>query len=615
MVTPFASPCPPVQWVLQITGRRRRTYPKLSSPCSNRWSRPVLPGPKPGLGWGGDVFPPRADERSWAPPTPTSAQRAWRRAISVPELWLAILGIGLYAPPAMRVAQLSPDAVEYIDIARRLAAGEGFLLGIKAYHVGGNDILHDGMAERAPLYPILAALLLRTGAGLAGLQFANVVLAGLCIVLVCGLGRTLFGRQVGVLTGLLAVASPVLLVRLVPPMTEALSASLTLLAVWLVTRFGSPPRAAAFVSAGAALGLAYLMRPTVAALAVALPLGWLLMRCRGQALGRPLAAFGVGVLAFVAPVSVYSLLTRGTLSYSGQSYLYAVFRDADVLRNGFRGPLPTPLEFVTDNAAFVVAAIAENTRSYSGLLLFDVDWLLPLAPAWPVALWMLARGRYPRRVWPALVVAAINFLTYAATWANFQERYQLMTLMLLLPFAVHGLSGLGLDRLVWSFGPIRTGRITLLHLVVLAVVFVWSATLVRQYGGTFTYGGEPVGTRTDRDLRWTGPPRWVQDGDLTRLLDWIDARTEVDDSLAHGQPWPLTFFTGRSSTLLPIRLDQPRLQQFVEWYRVGYVVIDTRDRDRRGYQGYLEALSGLGVRWSAVGAYRVFDTRALWRRA
>jgi len=30
-----------------------------------------------------------------------------------------------------------PDAIEYLDIARRLAAGDGFMLGIKAFHFGG----------------------------------------------------------------------------------------------------------------------------------------------------------------------------------------------------------------------------------------------------------------------------------------------------------------------------------------------------------------------------------------------------------------------------------------------------------------------------------------------
>ena len=532
---------------------------------------------------------------------------AWAATAS-PEAWLALVAWAVYVPPAARVVQLGPDAVEYVDIARRLLAGEGFLLGVKAYHVGGTDILHDGLAERAPLYPLLAALVLAGGAGLPGLQVVNAALAGISAALVCAIGRSLFGQQVGILAGILAIASPVVLVRMVPPMTEALHSSLTLLATWLVLRFSCPPRPAAMLAAGVALGLGYLARPTTALLALALLAGLIVVAGRRHDLRRPLAAFAGGLLALVTPISLYSLLTRGSPSYSGQSYLYAVFKDSDVLRNGYRGPLPTAGEFIAANFPFVVGAIAENAAAYAQMLVLDVDWLLLLAPAWPLALLALARGQYPRVAWPALLVAAANFATYAATWSNYQERYQLLTLLLLLPFAVDGLGRLGLGRL-------RLGKshLTGLHLAVLVVAAFWSATLVRQYQGQFSYGGQPVGARTDRGVRWTGPPRWVGDNDLARLLDWIDGRTAPREGLAHGQPWPLTFFTGRPATLLPIRLTEEQLRAFIVDYRVGYVAIDTRDRDRRGYQTQLEALSAAGVRASAVGAYRVFDTRSLWR--
>ncbi len=36
----------------------------------------------------------------------------------------------------------------FVDVARRLLNGEGYVVGIKAYHFGGTAVLHNGLAER-----------------------------------------------------------------------------------------------------------------------------------------------------------------------------------------------------------------------------------------------------------------------------------------------------------------------------------------------------------------------------------------------------------------------------------------------------------------------------------
>src|SRR5205814_2856432 len=63
----------------------------------------------------------------------------------------------------------------------------------------------------------------------------------------------------------------------------------------------------------------------------------------------PLLACAAATALSVIPISLYSLLTRGTLSYSGQTYLYAVYKDPEVMEFGFNAPIPTPFTFVRDN--------------------------------------------------------------------------------------------------------------------------------------------------------------------------------------------------------------------------------------------------------------------------
>lgn len=78
--------------------------------------------------------------------TPSAGIGGWLRRLGPIELWLGPGAFPLYLPTATRVLKLGPDVVEYLGIGRRSAAGEGFLLGVKAFHFGGTQVLHDGLA-------------------------------------------------------------------------------------------------------------------------------------------------------------------------------------------------------------------------------------------------------------------------------------------------------------------------------------------------------------------------------------------------------------------------------------------------------------------------------------
>jgi hypothetical protein len=525
-----------------------------------------------------------------------------------PALWLALLAFVLYLPPAVSVVQLNADAVEHVDIARRLLAGEGYALGVKGYFLGDSGVLHDGLDERPPLYPLLLAGLLRAGLGLPAAQVVNALLAAACAALVYAIGSALFGRRTASLAGLLAALSPPVLAWMVPPMTEALAIFLALLATWLLVRELDAPRVGSFAAAGTALGLGYLARPTMAVSAAALLLGVVLASRERHRLLRPLLALALGVAIFAAPITLYSLATRGSPSYSGQSYLYSVFDDDEVGQPPFGRSLPPPGQFIMANREFVVAAMGRNIRAYAGEIFLDPRWLLLLLPAWPAALLALVRGRYPPAAWPVLLLAGANFFLYALTWANHQLRYQLLTLLLLLPFAVDGLARLGLPRLRLGSRP----SLTALHLAVASIGLLWLQSFFDEYRGQYRYFNEPVEPRLDYGLRWTGPSGWVKLRDLPQTMDWITAHTEPGDVLAHHAPWLSTFFTERPSTRMPSRPDPDTLRRFLVDYRVAYVLLSTDDYRRR-YQESLQALQSAGVRPLTVAGYPAFDTRALWQ--
>jgi 4-amino-4-deoxy-L-arabinose transferase-like glycosyltransferase len=568
-----------------------------------------------------EVSPPSPGEaESLDDPRPAPGGREGRHSRPAPAAWaagalrrpavlIALLAFLLYLPAALRIAQVQPDAAEYIDIARHLLAGQGYTLAIKAYHFGGTEVVHDGLQQRAPLYTFLVAAVFRLGGGLVALQVVNAALTAGSVGLVCAIGGRLFGARSGVLAGLLGVASPVLLTYMLPPMSEALSIALALLAVWLVVRGLERPTGRTFAASGLALGLAYLTRQPTGILAAPLLVGMLLAKPCRREWQRTLGAFVLGLALVAGPVTVWSLATRGSASYSGQTYLYAVFDETDVKENAFRRPVLTPGQFVAANPEFVAKAVVDQLGQYTRMLFLKDEWLLLLLPAWPLTLLALVRGRYPAAAHLVLLVAAASFLGYAATWSTFKQRYQLLTLLLLLPFAVDGLARLGLVRLAVP----RARWLSLLIVVVLGVAAYWSAELRDEYQAAIR-GPDPASRRDIiRGVLWTGLSDWIRDDDLPRLLTWLEANSAPDAVLAHPAPWPFTFHTGRPATLLPRRLDAATLRTFLRNYRVAYVVLNDADRRRLGYQDSFEALQAEGVGATSVGSFRVYDTRVLWR--
>ena len=535
----------------------------------------------------------------------------WRVAAS-PALLVGLLAWALMLPPAARVIQLSPDMVEYVDVARRVAHGEGYVLGIKAYHIGGPEVVHDGLLHRTPLFTLIMAGMLALGLDLYAVQVVNAAFGAVAAGLVCSIGMRLFGRTVGIAAGVLAAASPVGLAQQVHLQSDALATALTLGALRLVIVAADRGTIGPALLAGLLFGIAYLARPPVvvipAVLLLALPLlAPSLKEARRLMLGL------IGGLAIVGgPATAFSLLTRGRLSYSGKGYLYGVVSDADIMENGYGSTPLSPLAFVTADPGFVLGAIWTVTTLYFRSIFFEREWLAPLALGWPGALLALARGRYP---WPAklmLVAAAANFVFYALTWSSWQDRFMLTTVYLLLPFVVDGL----LRTFRWVVALVRVpDRVTivLLGAAVVVVLVLWSPRFLDQYQGQFSYGERPVGTRVTEGLRWTGPPRWVNDGSLDDGIEWIGSRAAPDAVLAHGQPWQYGFFTGRPMVLLPYRLSDDLLRRFLIEYRVSYVLYDPRDPQRREYADQLRDLSDDGVRSQRVRNLVVFDTRPLWQ--
>ena len=144
-----------------------------------------------------------------------------------------------------------PDEQEYFRVIGNFLGGQGL-------------IVHGTMkAFRPPLFPLLASSAWWTGAGMAGVRGAQVVLSALTVLLIRRLGKRLFSPAAGTAAGAIAAIYPFFIYYTAFLLTETLFIFLVVLTVLLFVETAGEPSARRAWAAGACLGLAGLCRPAM----------------------------------------------------------------------------------------------------------------------------------------------------------------------------------------------------------------------------------------------------------------------------------------------------------------------------------------------------------------
>lgn len=206
------------------------------------------------------------------------------------SVWLEIRTL-----PIVRSPQL--DSLEYVEWARRIAAG---------------DFTWPAPPPHGPGYPYFLGLLLAVSGSPAAIAVVQAAAGGLTCVLAAWLGRRFFGRGTGVLAGLLLAVSGAVAFLDVSTFSEGLLLLLaTAVLVAIGPRGASPPTAWRAAGTGLLVGLAALVRPTALLL---LPIAaWTYLRRSGRrGRGLMLAAVAASVCAVtILPVTLANLRTTG----------------------------------------------------------------------------------------------------------------------------------------------------------------------------------------------------------------------------------------------------------------------------------------------------------------
>jgi hypothetical protein len=582
------------------------------------------------------------------------AGNAGRKPLLTFALLVAVsLAVRLY--PAVTAVNLTPDAVEYLDMARQDARGEFGAVTLKRHYLDAYPVTYPGNGLRPPLFPLAAGAVLAAGGSVITVQAANALAASLAVGVWFLAFAPLFSWRAAAGGALAASFSIWYWGSSVIALTEPLSMLLAGLTAWVVTT-GRWRTLGGAAGLGGLCALSFLTRRMNGML---LPLvlglfGLEAWRGTGSVTDRLRFAGRCLVLLFVwaavlAPFAVKNVRDFGTPFYDPNT---AVFRGGEETFDHYSASPPaTFAEYVRHKgvrplAASVGRAALKNLKAS----LAGPGGLGLLSLALPLVVFYLFRGSQPPGVWFLVSLAVLNFTAYSLVGFHGYDdpRFILFTTFPLCPLCLQAL-----ERWPWIGSPVHP--------------------FVGAFGGPSsrnTAGGSPARTRNHRrgalapspsvsspcpedapahrirkgpeNRRFAGEgkkpeirsavvgllvaasvlqgvgvfalrirkiPTVILDGtpvrvlpeallrypplEYDRLFEEIGRRTAPGEIVATGMPWLVHFFAGRPTALLPVDLDLETLPAYLRAYRVRTVVLDPASMGRERFGEYRELLGDL----------------------
>jgi len=443
------------------------------------------------------------------------------------------------------------DPANYVEVARNMLAGEGLTSNVVGnfYH-RYKSVRHPEDRRPSAWSLVLAGSMAVFGESEFAATLPNLFLGLLLApVLVYLLAQQLrLSSAVCLTAAIVFVTWPYWLKQALDAGADVLFTSLLLLSLLAIVRAGE--RKEAMLLAGAAVGLAYTVKP--AALLVLVPLAayYWLDQARLSARRRLLCLVGFAgvILLFASPMLIRNYLAFGNPIYSTNTYTAGHIRmDASglsLLHVYWGEPFPSLSGWLGQAglAGAVATAVGQLGRAlallFGGIGLFFVP---------PCVIMILGVG-YHRRVRNLWVFAGLFVLEVVLAWVVL-PRYLLVVLPVVAISAAAG--GMTIAQRIWA---IRRDAEAALLSVVLLVASV----------GVGGYGYWRVREHSANSLRRAH----------IEMADWAKQQLSADSVIMTHYPYLVRFYSGRPVVQIPFD-DADAIERVWRHYGVGTVVVPT----------------------------------------
>lgn len=462
-------------------------------------------------------------------------------------LFIAIV-VGAFAfkaPFAAARLRITPDAVSYHNIAGNLTAGEGFVSTLRLHDYGETGVRHVALCDWPPIYPCIAAVILRLGGDIITLQVVNALLVSIAAGLVFLIATKLFEYRIGLWAGIAAAIAPNMFRAGSVAMADALALTLALLAILLAIE-ANQSKAMWFI-AGTIAGIAALTRYPNAVVGIAI-IGLAIKKRETQAKAITCTA---GFACLIVPFFFAGWISLHSPLAQIQALHYAVASFHDAIWN--TGVSADPF-YALHHLGPVCTNIAKNTSLYATDFFLGLRGLFLLIAGLLTLIWRHTPLTREQKL--ILCIAAMNFAVHALTWsipAVKGSRFMLLSYCLMLPFCMVGMMALIRHRNLAIKLLVRGAC------VVTAGVYLWGCFTAAAYTQEECVPLSPSTTRLVKKL--------------------FPAKT----SIASNNPWVVSYSTSAPTTLLPRNLDEKSLSRYVSRLDIGEIVLlgNTKSRTAR----------------------------------
>jgi len=414
----------------------------------------------------------------------------------------------------------SPDALEYINVAKNLATGKGFITTIKIHHFDDGPIIRSALGTKPPLFSLFIAPFYKLWPNLYFIQLINLILGAAAAVFFYILCRQYLSVKWSLVAAFLLNYNPDFLINNRLILTEPLFLCCSFLALIFANQSHSKQL---FLSALFAV-LAFLTRVEGISIAITISLNLLFKKERSQ-----WRFFSSLFFLCLFPYLLLNYLTNKSFLTNVGNFHFLTLNFLETVFNQYGQPIPSLNNFVLTNWLNILKNILNTSLMLLKTLLKPSAIGLLIIP--------IITTKPTKKIMPFLLIILINFLIICFTWGLIVDpsRYLLLIDSMLILLAIL--------------------RITKFKKI---VRFIFIGTTLIFY---FIFDGHRLyWARTQFDPSWNGE-------DINKIILLINEQTKPNDVIAAPNPGLINIKTDRPAVVLPNNLNFKLINQFIHNYQ------------------------------------------------
>lgn len=457
--------------------------------------------------------------------------------------------------PFLRTWNLGVAPIEIYNVAKNFAEYGKFISSIKANFFTNGPIVHSALADVTLPFTLLVSASIKLGIGYSGIQILNTVLATILVSILFIMFSKFFGVNIAFWSSLLISLNPFFLRMSIIATDDIFFILLAALTIFIFARWKN--NNLVIMGLGLLSSLVFLARDAGVLLILAFSIYYLFIV-------KNFRSFFIYVLsACVILIPCFWFFSSERVGIF-QFIALKIIKRSDYDRGlwlGYGIKVPPMMDYLRANVVFLIKRNLELLYSYSKTLV-DFGYLSFLS----IFLLCLRKEHFKNKKSYMLLLYAITNLLIFLTFINGSDefRYLLLSFIFFIPFALFALKDL---RIKMASKKQRSMSFYSGVVIIMLAIYLTKAMI---------------------SFNELEKENYFQPDHYAAVSEWVRHHSEKQDNFAATIPWVFNLLTDRSTVTFPHLGSMDQLSDFIQNYRISYLVVDTGFKPRGAHLPYGE---------------------------